>query len=437
MKYLILILLSVPILVNAQTSNYMYRSKLDANDYLLGDRAPKRDAVFEGQERYAKVDVNLGIGSDCGRVSFQNTLKAALKNVLDTKYFAQVGQDIVAGAPMLALCYYSSTWCSILKNMKLQANWLGKLRLDQCSLMDKYTDSRVEDFYAERQECVHKAIEKNGGNMESAMDKCKNWKVWNHNLSDWAGGSNKTASNKLIDSSAKWAGFTDPEGSKVVKFVKSLVGDSIISKGRVSVDWGPRRMQLSPRLHFRDLKKKTYSELCGKLVKKVQSAPIGTDVNQIVSNDDLAKVSGSNTKYLLDKQTVRSLSYMSFKQRRSACEKLSDAIALTRFTNDMDQAVDVLNIFENNPNLPDKRKRELQRKTRNLKDSIDLVVQLHRNKSEPLNKVLYQINSTGSNLIDRETGKYVQKEETRESSTRIEQGLWDCADGIMCGNGGV
>lgn len=48
----------------------------------------------------------------------------------------------------------------------MSANFLTQTRLSQCQIIDKYVDSRVEDYYRERQSCVQQSIQRNGGDMD-------------------------------------------------------------------------------------------------------------------------------------------------------------------------------------------------------------------------------------------------------------------------------
>ena len=418
-------------------NSYLKRTKLSPTNYLLGEHAPSSDPVFEGQNRHIDLGVDLAIGSDCGRVDFKSTLRATLKNLLDAEYFGDMGKDIIAASPMLVTCYFSPTWCSILKHTRVSANWLSKLRLDQCSLIDKYTDSRVEEFYAERQECIHKSIKRNGGNMENAMQECGNSNMWKYDLSDWAGKGSKVKSNKLIESSANWAGFRGEESSKTVKLIKSMVGDTVVSKGNISVDYGPRKIALTPRLHLMGIKGKALENLCQKLLTKVESRKDNQDIHSIVTAEELQEISGHKTEFLVDRQTIRSLSFMPYRERNIACEKLASAIALTRFTNEMNQSIDLLDVAAQNPNLPEKRKKELQNKKRTLGESINLTLQLYQNKNEPLNKVLSAINDRGAMHIDRSTSQSIGSELNQATNIRIKNDLWDCADGIMCSKGDI
>ena len=51
----------------------------------------------------------------------------------------------------------------------MRANMLAQLRLDQCSVIDNYVDSRTDEFLKERQDCVRQAIKESNGNFEEAM----------------------------------------------------------------------------------------------------------------------------------------------------------------------------------------------------------------------------------------------------------------------------
>jgi len=131
----------------------------------------------------------------------------------------------------------SPTWCAILKHTQVSANFLSQMRLDQCALIDRYTDSRTDDYYRERQECVRQKIADNGGNLEQAMGECQGG-VYGANLANWAGqsGGGKTPVSKLIESSAKWAGLSGPEATRTTDLLKAFVGDTVVASGNVSVE---------------------------------------------------------------------------------------------------------------------------------------------------------------------------------------------------------
>ena len=84
----------------AVADNYRFSTRLKPSDYLLRSVDPHADPVFDS---YRTIDLgaSLGIGSDCGRIDFTGTLRASLKNLLDAKYFASIGQNIIGSSPML------------------------------------------------------------------------------------------------------------------------------------------------------------------------------------------------------------------------------------------------------------------------------------------------------------------------------------------------
>ena len=259
--------------------SYKNRSEFKSSDYLYQTQGLKKDPVFD-EYRSVDLGLNLGIGSDCGRVDFKSTLQASLKNILDSRYFGDMGKDIMAGSPMLLACYFSPTWCAILKHSQINANFMSQMRLNQCALMDKYTDSRVGEYYEERQTCVHRQIESNGGNIEAAMQACNSNRMWDTDVANWSGSKygEKSNSNKLIESSARWAGFDTPEASSTVKLVKNLVGDTVVSRGKVSVEYGDKPFGITPRTHLAGIERDVQEKLCIGLMGKVDDAgPGGTN----------------------------------------------------------------------------------------------------------------------------------------------------------------
>lgn len=421
----------------ARADSLKYSGRLSPSDYLLGSQEQHRDPVFD-KYRTIELGARIGVGSDCGRIDFKSTLRASLQNVLDARYFGDMGKDILAASPMLLTCYFSPTWCAILKHSQINAHWLSQMRLDQCSLIDKYTDSRVEDFYQERQACVRRSIEANGGNLEQAMESCRGNNVYTADLANWAGAKNgeKVSTNKLIESSARWAGMDGNESRGTLDLVKALVGDTVVSKGEVSVEYGPRSTPMTPRTYLQSLETATYSKLCGKLVKKVEEASGKTSVERLVSDDDLKEISPNTEQPVVDRETIRSLAYMTPRARETACRKLSDAVAMTVFSTDVNRSLDVLTTLSQNPNLPPQRKQELEQKRQALKEQVELTVELSKQRNEPINQVLSQINSEGKRLQSESVAEDLGNDAVLETNHRTSVNLMDCADGVLCDVGG-
>lgn len=411
---------------------YDKQTSFSPNDYLLKSRDDRRDAVFD---RYQTIDlgVDLGVGSDCGRVDFQSTLRSSLNNMLDSKYFGDLGKDIVAASPMLATCYFSPTWCAILKHGQLSANFLSQMRLDQCAIIDRYTDSRVDDFYQERQACVRKNIEAKGGNLEAAMDSCRN--VWQADLANWSGGNGKVGTNKLIESSAAWAGYKGPAASRSIDMLKAFVGDTTVSKGKIAVEYGSRSEALTPQKHLQELRNGVYTKLCEQMVVRAIEERGQQSLNRTISDRDLKEISGDSEEILVDRQTIAALAYLPVRHREQACQKLSEAIAITTLSKDLGRSLEILTVSSQNPHLPPHRKAEIEEKRKAFKESIELTLELQRQRSEPLNRVVAQINSDGSKYRGAAADRVLSTDAADREQDAARAALSDCADGIFC-NGG-
>lgn len=437
-KVLATIFMLIPGLVKAGDSDFNYKNRTEfrSSDYLYQQQGFKKDPVFDVY-RTIDVGINLGVGSDCGRVDFRSTLQASLKNILDSKYFGDMGKDIIAGSPMLLACYFSPTWCAILKHSQINANFMSQMRLNQCSLMDKYTDSRVQEFYEERQSCVHREIEKNGGNIESAMQACNNHRVWDTDLANWSGSKygEKSSSNKLIESSARWAGFDTNEASPTLKLVKNLVGDTVISKGKVSVEYGDKPFGITPRTHLAGLEREIQEKLCTGLLSKIDNAGPG-GASAVIRGADLHSITGVKDHVLLDRQTLRNLSVMPYKSRSLYCQRLANSIAVARFSEDMNRSIDILAMASQNPNLPDRRKKEIEDKTDSLKKSVEITLELQRERNLPLNQVVAQINAEGEGIYLDLSRNRLTRDQTELEANTAKGRFFDCADGVMCEAGG-
>jgi hypothetical protein len=414
---------------------YMNQTEVGSGDYLYRNQEMQRDPVFD-HFRTVDLGINLGIGSDCGRVDFRNTLQATLRNILDSRYFGDLGKDIIAGSPMLLACYFSPTWCAILKHSQINANFMSQMRLNQCELMDKYTDSRVADYYEERQSCVHKQIEQNGGNIEAAMQACGSNSMWNTDVSNWAGSKygEKTSSNELIAGSAKWAGMDSQDGGKdTIKLVQSLVGDTVIAKGNVSVDYGDRPFGITPRVHLAEIERDVRDKLCTDLLGRLDGAD-PSQFNNIIRGTNLSRIVG-NDQSLLDRQTIMNLAVMPFKTRALYCQRLASSIATSRFSEDMNRSIDMLSVAGQNPNLPDRRRKELADKRETLKQSVDATLELQKERNAPLNQVVSQINQEGASIRNGLTADRIRQDQSNLESSTARSRYFDCADGVFCQEG--
>lgn len=411
--------------------DYRNMGTLSPSDYLFGSHGRARDPVFD-EYRTVDLNLNIGLGADCGRMNIHNTMQAALRNILDSKYLGDIGKDIMASSPLLLTCYFSPTWCSILKHSQLQSNFLAQLRMNQCKAIDSYTDSKVNEFYEQRAECVRKANQQSGGNFEQSLEQCKNY--WDTDLASWSGGGDKTPENRLIEGTAKWAGFQGQSADRIVNITKAMIGDTIIKKGSLRIDYGPRRVQITPRTYLIDVKEDTFGKLCGGVVKKVLAqGGFRSNVYKLITDEDLKNLSGASEKYLIDRQTILSLAYLPHSKREIACKKLSDALAMSIFSDDMGRTIDFTSSkLAGNPHLPTKRKEEAIQKTMVLKDQIEMTLALEKQNSEPLNEVLHQINKEGEKYQRVVVEEELTLDRKQEMSKRLDNLFFDCADRIGC-----
>jgi len=86
--------------------------------------------------------------------------------------------------------------------------------------------------------------------------------------------------------------------------------------------------------------------------------------------------------------------------------------------------------------LPPERKTEIEEKRRRLKESVDLTLELQRQRNEPLRNVLREINEKGEEHRDRYSAQAMREDESTIRSRQTRQVFIDCGDAVMCGNGG-
>ncbi|CAM6053770.1 unnamed protein product [Sphagnum tenellum] len=342
---------------------------------------------------------------------------------------------------MLITCYASPTWCSVLKHTQIAANLLTQTRLDQCSIIDKYVDSRVEDYYRNRQECAHKNLASTGGDMEKSLHSCVDESSASAELSPWTGPNvtNHAGENHLIEDSAKWAGYGEKEQS-VTDLVKSLVGDVVLAKGNLSVEFGPKHTAYSPRLHLNLLEKEYHQDLCGKILPELATA---ADADRFIDDQKIqAQIrkmaqknrSGENEHIfdILTPDLIRNLAYLPAYRRRHICLKLSQAMAMQTFTQDMNRSLDMLSVAAQNPHLPPNRKSEIESKRVALKDQIDVTLKLQHEQSKPMGDILQYAAEEGINARNTATQQSLSGESAMQSNFKNRASINDCSDEYFC-----
>lgn len=433
MRFQILFLLLFPVLAQAGDYKIREHSQFSSDEYFLRSFEDHRNDVFD-QYRPIDLDLNIEWGSDCGSLNFESSLQATLGKVLDFKYYGrEFLKTVMKAGPMLTLCYISPAACSVLKRGRATASMLTQLKMSQCAMIEKYTDSRADEYYKSRQKCVQQTMARNGRNIEEAVSDCSAQNVFSRSFSDWSGdGNGETRKNSLIGSSAKWAGFTQGAAKEAVDLLTALVGDSVVTKGNVYVQFGPKKIPTSTTSYLSSLEKTSYGSLCGTVLRKVERRSVNQTVDSVVSENDLVSVNGKTGKVFIDRKTLRSLAALPYRQRRSACKTLAEAIALNKFATDMDLAISTAAHLAQNPHLPPERVKELNEKRKALKDSIDVTLELKSKKTDPINKIVSEINSLGRKYQMIASDREIETEDTEIELRRATHSLLDCADRVSC-----
>ena len=147
------------------------------------------------------------------------------------------------------------------------------------------------------------------------------------------------------------------------------------------------RSQFTPRTYLIETKEAKFNTLCQQMLPKlIQEGGPKANPYKIISDSDLKDISGGN-KTVLDRQTLMSLSYLPYKKRQAACRKLSEALAVGTFNEDMSKTLDFIAAkIGTNPHLPTKKHADIDRKRRAFKDQIELTLSIENQNNTPLSK---------------------------------------------------
>lgn len=407
----------------AQNYDTNLSTRLNIGDYGFESYAPKSPDIFDTQ-KVIDADLDVSVRSDCGRINFNSTLRSSLKNILDSQYFADMGKDILASSPLLVTCYMSPTWCAILKHSQLSAHMMSQARLKQCSLIDKYTDSRVQDFEQERQTCIKQYIHQYGGDLEQALDHCQS----PLKLTSWSG-KGKAEGNKLLESSATWAGMTTPQSQQALSMIRSVVGDTFLSNGVMKVQFGPKsEAPQTPYALFTNLKSQTETLLCENLMPTWIQNP--KQFYQLEQQPTFQKLSTLLQEKWMTRQTVESLASLPAHQRQIACRSLAQAMAKKVFERNVQTAESMLGTMEQNPYLPPHRKLELRDKAQTFSELSRMA--MDQSDAKPIEDVLKNIEQSAQESKTQKLTNQMGYESATHRQRTQEKILWDCADGVMC-----
>ncbi len=428
-KQIILLILTMGVVCPSFAERFSYRDSktLSSDDLLFKENSRNRDRVFTDYE-IIDASVSLGVSSGgCGQINVAQTLRTNLRNLLSEKTFQQMGSDLAGSSFMLLTCYWSPQLCSIMKSSRINSSLLAGLNFKTCNAINKYVDTRASDWELSKQKCFNKALSETGGDADAAAERCgKN--SFNFDLADWAGGSNGTVnSNKLIESSAKWLGLRGAEAARIVDVTKAFVGDSVYAGGRISVDYGSRSRQLTPRSYYLEQRLK-FEEKIDKIFDKLKN---GHSPHSI-SAEEIAELNKGSEKVLVSNSTLDELSLLPRAKKKAVTEKLASTVAMNRLATDVGKSLDLLTSIERNPNLPEKRKEEIRKKKNDLSRSFETTVLLEKQKNDPVNSVLNKVALEGEITEKKRLSNLFQSEANKQNRGQLDQSFFNCADGFMC-----
>jgi hypothetical protein len=384
-------------------------------------------------DRYKVVDLsaNVSVGSTCGEMNIATNLQSNLKDLLSDDFFKGLGNRIQSAGGMLALCYMSPSYCAIAKHMRMSAHFLSQLNLDSCSLIDKYTDSRVQDYEMTKQQCVRQTMANNGQDVKDAMEHCASGSR-NLDLTDWSGGNSVVKANDLIESTVKWAGLKGGDMSHIVDSTKAFVGDTVVARGGVDVDFGSRKKLTTPReLIFEETK--AAGDKLNEVIDDLWATGRPRMTNQLSQKVD--NVFGDTMSPEMARETVRKLAFMPTMKRREAVEKLSRAIASDRVVKDAEKSVEILSLAARNPNLPPARQAEAATLRQQLKDSLDMTLAMRKKESDQLSTVLSDIHEEGNAFEGDVSRRSLESDAAQKNDQRLKGLYFDCSDNVFCGGG--
>ncbi len=374
---------------------------------------------------YKVVDLSasVNIGSNCGQMDVGANLRANLKEFLNGDFFQGVGNQIVDAGGMLALCYLSPAMCSITKNLRLESGLTSAMDLDACSMIEKYQDQQIAVYERERSQCMRTEMQRNGNNVKLALKSCGN-NNYEHSLADWSGGDKNVDMNRLIESTAKWAGLKGEDAERTVELTKSFVGDTVIGRGGIEVDFGSRKRIVSPS--------EVIEEEKALLAKGLNTLFKNYDENWTIKDEEIRKVFEDRLPMPVAKNLVQKLSFLPYREREMAISKLSKSIATQSGVDKVEKSMEILLLASRNPNVPDAQRLEAKQLSEQLESSLKLGVQAKSQEYAGLERVVSQITDEGQKYENWDNQDTIGVEKAHFSRKSLQQEYMDCSDKVFC-----
>jgi hypothetical protein len=417
----------VLLLTRAAAAEFSYRDSQRVSNPKLFNFGSNSSGSLDN---YKVIDLsaNVQVGASCGEMNVATNLQSNLNDLLGDDFFKGVGNKIQSAGGMLALCYLSPSYCAIAKHMRLSSHFLSQLNLDSCSMIDKYIDTRVSDYEISKQQCVRGRMEANGNNVKSALEECSGKA---DELMDWSGkSSGPVKANALLDSTAKWAGINGEDASHTLAVTKALVGETVVARGGVEVEFGERKKLITPREMINEVGRDN-EKILEEILTEIDGNRTSWD-NNAETREKVEKVFAGQMSSTTALSTLRKLSHLPFRQRSEAVSRLSKALASHQVVKDAEKSLELLGLAARNPNLPPARQQEAVALREQLKDQLDLTVRMRSQNEDDLGNVIESISSEGDYFEDGVIRRRLESDSSARGRARVSESYFDCSDKAFC-----
>lgn len=434
LRLILLYILAMCLLGPYANAEFSYRNSTRVDSLGLRNLSDSRPTSLD---RYKAIDLsaNVEVGSSCGEMNVATNLQANLRDLLSDDFFKGVGNQIQSAGGMLALCYLSPSYCAIAKHMRMSSHFLSQLNLDSCSMIDKYVDSRVADYDMSKQQCVRKQMAENGRDVKAALEACGRGQRLDK-LEDWAGGKGgPVKANALIESTAKWAGLKGDDSDRIVKMTKAFVGDTVVANGGVKVEFGEKSRLTTPREYISQ-ESLVVAEKLNDLIDELNRDDDQVNFS-LQTKKKIGEVFQNSLTQDVAMDTVRKLSYLPTRSRREAVQRLAQSVAANNVTQDAEKSLEVLALAARNPNLPPHRQQEAIDLRQQLKDSLEVTLDMRKSGGEQLREVLGSIQKEGTYYESGMVRRNFEGQASKHNQRRLKSLFFDCSDSTFCDAGGT
>ncbi len=403
-------------------ADFDYRDSVRLGSQNMYDLSKRREGSLQ-EYRIVDLSASVDVGSNCGQMNVGANLRANMKEFLNGDFFQGLGNQITDAGGLLALCYLSPAMCSITKNLRITSGLTSAMDLEACSLIEKYQDQQIAVYERERSQCVRSELKRNGNNVKEALKSCGE-NSYENKLKDWAGGDGLVPMNQLLDSTAKWAGLGGDEAIKTIELTKAFVGDTVIGKGGVSVDFGARNRIYTPSDLIEDERKL--------IAENIQNYFRYNEFSSNIEDDDLEKIFQQKIPLSVSRNLMQKLSFLPNRDRETAISKVSKAIATQSGIEKLEKSMELLLLASRNPNVPDAQKLEAKNLSEQLKNSLELSLKVKNSENDSFEKILAQVSDESQKYESWEFSEKLNVEKTNFGEKSLKQDFMDCSDNVFC-----